>query len=92
MSTEYKRLDKDLAAVLLVDHQTGLFSLVRDIDPDQFRNNVLALAQAGAKPVSCVQLICESQRDWARKDPAPEFANILFSVAKPLTARVDDAA
>jgi len=28
----------------LVDHQTGLFSLVRDIEPDKFRNNVLALA------------------------------------------------
>lgn len=40
----YKRLDKDQAAVLLVDHQTGLLSLVRDIDPDKFKNNVLALA------------------------------------------------
>ncbi|WP_079201076.1 isochorismate family cysteine hydrolase YcaC [Pseudomonas sp. CC6-YY-74] len=44
MSTPYKRLDKDQAAVLLVDHQTGLLSLVRDIDPDKFKNNVLALA------------------------------------------------
>ncbi|MFJ2446995.1 MULTISPECIES: isochorismate family cysteine hydrolase YcaC [unclassified Pseudomonas] len=44
MSTAYKRLDKDQAAVLLVDHQTGLLSLVRDIDPDKFKNNVLALA------------------------------------------------
>ena len=40
----YIRLDKDNAAVLLVDHQTGLLSLVRDIDPDKFKNNVLALA------------------------------------------------
>ncbi len=40
----YTRLDKDQAAVLLVDHQTGLLSLVRDIDPDRFKNNVLALA------------------------------------------------
>lgn len=40
----YKRLDKDQVAVLLVDHQTGLLSLVRDIDPDKFKNNVLALA------------------------------------------------
>ena len=39
----YVRLDKDNAAVLLVDHQTGLLSLVRDIDPDKFKNNVLAL-------------------------------------------------
>lgn len=44
MAKTYKRLDKDQAAVLLVDHQTGLLSLVRDIDPDKFKNNVLALA------------------------------------------------
>ena len=40
------RLDKDDAAVLLVDHQAGLLSLVRDIEPDKFKNNVLALASA----------------------------------------------
>lgn len=44
MTTPYVRLDKNDAAVLLVDHQAGLFSLVRDIEPDQFNNNVLALA------------------------------------------------
>ena len=44
MSKPYVRLDKSNAAVLLVDHQTGLLSLVRDIDPDTFKNNVLALA------------------------------------------------
>ncbi|MGH8377194.1 MAG: hydrolase, partial [Pseudomonas sp.] len=27
MTTQYKRLDKDNAAVLLVDHQAGLLSL-----------------------------------------------------------------
>jgi len=43
MSIPYKRLDKDQAAVLLVDHQAGLLSLVRDFDPDKFKNNVLAL-------------------------------------------------
>ena len=44
MSNDYKRLDRNHAAVLLVDHQTGLLSLVRDIQPDTFKNNVLALA------------------------------------------------
>src|SRR5512139_700861 len=44
MAKPYTRLDKDNAAVLLVDHQAGLLSLVRDIDPDKFKNNVLALA------------------------------------------------
>ena len=46
MGKPYVRLDKDNAAVLLVDQQTGLLSLVRDIDPDKFKNNVLALAEA----------------------------------------------
>lgn len=46
MSFTYKRLNKEDAAVLLVDHQAGLLSLVRDIDPDKFKNNVLALADA----------------------------------------------
>jgi nicotinamidase-related amidase len=38
------------------------------------------ITQAGAKPVSWVQLICELQRDWARKETTKEFANILFAV------------
>ena len=44
MTKAYTRLDKNNAAVLLVDHQTGLLSLVRDFDPDKFKNNVLALS------------------------------------------------
>ncbi len=44
MGKSYVRLDRNDAAVLLVDHQAGLLSLVRDIDPDAFKNNVLALA------------------------------------------------
>ncbi|WP_193164375.1 isochorismate family cysteine hydrolase YcaC [Microbulbifer hainanensis] len=48
MSTRYIRLDKNDAAVLFVDHQAGLLSLVRDIPPDKFKNNVLALADAAA--------------------------------------------
>jgi len=44
MSKPYIRLEKKDAAVLLVDHQAGLLSLVRDIEPDRFKNNVLAIA------------------------------------------------
>ena len=39
MSTDYKRLNKDDAVVLLVDHQTGLISLVQDFSPNEFKNN-----------------------------------------------------
>ncbi len=42
----YNRLDKDNAAVLLVDHQSGLTNVVQDFSPDEFKNNVLALADA----------------------------------------------
>lgn len=38
------RLSPDNAALLLVDHQTGLMQLVKDYSPDEFYNNVLALA------------------------------------------------
>ena len=43
-ATSYARLNKDDAVVLLVDHQTGLISLVQDFSPNEFKNNVLALA------------------------------------------------
>lgn len=43
MTDLYKRIDKDNVAVLLVDYQTGLLSLVRDIPPEKFKNDVLAL-------------------------------------------------
>jgi nicotinamidase-related amidase len=43
-ATTYNRLNKDDAIVLLVDHQTGLISLVQDFSPNEFKNNVLALA------------------------------------------------
>ena len=41
---------------------------------------VQRLVQAGCKPVSWVQLICELQRDWNREKTVPGFANILFAV------------
>lgn len=43
-TVKYNRLDKNNAAVLLVDHQSGLISLVQDFSPGEFKNNVLALA------------------------------------------------
>lgn len=41
---KYNRLDKNDVAVLLVDHQTGLTNVVQDFSPDDFKNNVLAVA------------------------------------------------
>jgi nicotinamidase-related amidase len=44
---KYNRLSKDDAALLLVDHQAGLISLVQDFSPNEFKNNVLALTACG---------------------------------------------
>jgi nicotinamidase-related amidase len=46
----------------------------------QAHEAALRLEQAGAKPISWVQLACELQRDWRRADTAAAFAGILFVV------------
>lgn len=38
------------------------------------------LFQAGAKPTSWVQVICELQRDWNREATVPGFTEILFAI------------
>jgi len=43
MTKPYVRLDKDNAAVLLVDHQSGLINITRDFNPDQLKNRVIGL-------------------------------------------------
>jgi nicotinamidase-related amidase len=48
--------------------------------PEAHDLGVQRLLQAGAKPVSWVQLICELQRDWNREKTVPGFAEILFAV------------
>jgi nicotinamidase-related amidase len=39
-------IDPDDAVMLLIDHQSGLFQLVKDMDVPTLRNNVIALAKA----------------------------------------------
>ncbi|MCH7335752.1 isochorismate family cysteine hydrolase YcaC [Acinetobacter sp. NIPH 2699] len=75
MSQDYIRLDKDNAAVLLVDHQTGLLSLVRDIDPDKFKNNVLALADA-AKYFNLPTILTTSFEDGPNGPLVPELKEL----------------
>jgi nicotinamidase-related amidase len=71
MATSYSRLDKSNAAVLLVDHQAGLLSLVRDLDPDAFKNNVLALADL-AKYFGLPTILTTSFEDGPNGPLVPE--------------------
>lgn len=72
MSNPYVRLDKNNAAVLLVDHQAGLLSLVRDIEPDRFKNNVLALADL-AKYFALPTILTTSFEDGPNGPLVPEL-------------------
>ncbi|PKM22710.1 MAG: hydrolase [Gammaproteobacteria bacterium HGW-Gammaproteobacteria-14] len=72
MSNPYVRLDKNNTAVLLVDHQTGLLSLVRDIQPDTFKNNVLALADL-AKYFNLPTILTTSFEDGPNGPLVPEL-------------------
>lgn len=36
------------------------------------------IEQAGGKPVSWTQLLCELQRDWQRKETVPQFMNLFI--------------
>jgi len=45
--SKFERINKDDAVLLVVDHQVGLFQLVRDYQPDEYRNNILAHAAIG---------------------------------------------
>ncbi|MEN8719675.1 MAG: isochorismate family cysteine hydrolase YcaC [Oceanococcaceae bacterium] len=84
MSKDYVRLNKDDAAVLLVDHQAGLLSLVRDIDPDKFKNNVLALANA-AKYFNLPTILTTSFESGPNGPLVPELKEIF--PAAPYIAR-----
>ena len=72
MGRQYTRLDKKNAAVLLVDHQAGLLSLVRDIEPDAFKNNVLALADL-ARYFSLPTILTTSFEDGPNGPLVPEL-------------------
>lgn len=74
MSTNYTytRLDKDNAACLLIDHQSGLISLVQDFSPGEFKNNVLALA-AVAKFFALPTVLTTSFEDGPNGPIVPEL-------------------
>ncbi|ESK84546.1 ycac protein [Moniliophthora roreri MCA 2997] len=44
---EFQRIRKNDTMLLVVDHQIGLFELVKDFEPVEYRNNILAHATLG---------------------------------------------
>ena len=72
---KYNRLSKDDAALLLVDHQAGLISLVQDFSPNEFKNNVLALTACG-KYFKLPTILTTSFEDGPNGPLVPEIKEI----------------
>jgi nicotinamidase-related amidase len=85
MAYRYTRLSKDDAAVLLVDHQSGLISLVQDFSPGEFKNSVLAFA-ASAKYFKLPTILTTSFESGPNGPLVPELKAMFPSapyVARP---------
>lgn len=81
---KYNRLSKEETAVLFVDHQSGLMSLVHDFSPGEFKNNILALADI-AKFFKLPTILTTSFADGPNGPLIPELQEIFPDA--PLIAR-----
>ncbi|CAG8974682.1 hypothetical protein HYALB_00006417 [Hymenoscyphus albidus] len=71
----FERLNKSDAALLIVDHQIGLLSIVGDVEPTKFRNAIFAHAALG--PLFGLPVVITSSADTGANGMVP--AEILQS-------------
>jgi len=77
---KYNRLSMNDTAILLIDHQVGLQSLVKDFDTVGFQNNVLALASI-AKELNLPVVITASVPEGPNGPLMPEILEMFPDVA-----------
>src|SRR5215470_13362666 len=75
----YEPLTADNAAVVLVDHQVGLMTGVRDYSTGELKHNVVALAKA-AKALSLPIVVTSTARDGMWGPTFPELVEALPGV------------
>lgn len=74
--TERVRFTRDNTAVLLIDHQVGLFTGVRDIDVNELKHNVVGLARA-AQILGLPIVAVTTARDSMWGPTIPELQDVL---------------
>ena len=84
-SHAYERLTPESAVLLLVDHQAGLVSGIRDLEPDEVRHNVVAFVRAARVLHVPVVLTSTAPMMWGPtlpelKEALPGVENIERSV------------
>ncbi|KAK9763630.1 hypothetical protein K7432_009512 [Basidiobolus ranarum] len=72
----YKRLNVNDTVFLLLDHQAGLFSLVDDWQSDEFKANILGLAEASAL-LDIPVVLTSSVEDGPNGPLLPEVKSLL---------------
>jgi len=76
------RLVPESAALLMLDHQTGIMAGVADIEPNAFRSNVLALAKVGQ--VYGLPVILSASFADGPNGPLLADLTAMFSDVKPI--------
>src|SRR5258705_4277815 len=72
----YEPLTSDNAALILVDHQVGLMTGVRDMSPAELKHNVVALAKA-AQALKLPIVVTTTARDSMWGPTFPELVEAL---------------
>lgn len=75
-ATPYSPLTSDNAALILVDHQVGLMTGVRDYSTGELKHNVVALAKA-AKALNLPIVVTTTARDSLWGPTFPELVEAL---------------
>ncbi|MCW3478193.1 isochorismatase family protein [Neisseriaceae bacterium JH1-16] len=79
IATHYERLTRDNAVLLIVDHQVGLYTGVRDIDTMQLTHNIVGLAKAAVALKIPIILTTTTENMWG--PIIPELQEALPGVA-----------
>src|ERR1700748_62118 len=80
LTSRYEPLTSENAALILVDHQVGLMTGVRDISTGELKHNVVALAKA-AKVFQLPIVVTTTARDSMWGPTFPELVEALPGVA-----------
>src|SRR5579862_7716163 len=75
-----ERLSRNNALLLLVDHQVGLYTGVRDIDVVQLKHNIVGLTRAMLALKVPVIVTTTTEKMWGPL--IPELAEVLSGVAR----------
>src|SRR5439155_17439467 len=69
-AARYERLTRENAVLLIVDHQVGLYTGVRDIDTLQLKHNIVGLTKAALALKVPVIVTTTTEKMWG-----PSFRN-----------------